>query len=217
MVLFMGGDKEVLLHGSDLDALSSSTRRELLKALGERRKTASELSLERKTSVQGVSEQLGKLEKSGLVKRAVNGKWVYYELTEKSAGLVGQSVPKKFFILLSTAFLALFTGFYRFLATQSAGSPLASSVAEPIRSTSKDLVAGAGNAVSPAQDSLVASVQQGVAGAPVNEIASKAVSQTSVAAAGVGREFAFSAVELLLIAVGAFLLAWALYAAVRKK
>ena len=52
--------------------------------LGEK-EDASELALERKMSVQSVSEQL-LLEKSGLVKRAENGKWVYYELTEKSEG-----------------------------------------------------------------------------------------------------------------------------------
>ena len=215
------GDKHVLLAGSDLSALSSSTRRELLKCLGEKRKTASELALERKMSVQSVSEQLSKLEKSGLVKRAENGKWVYYELTEKSEGLVDSSVPKKFFILLSTAILALFNGLFRFLTQQTTGLSNAVVAGEAMRSTSQDLVAGAAgqaqNALVTTAGQVASSVQQVAANASVKEISSKTAVDATLQAASVGREFAFSAVELLLIGVGAFLLAWALYAVVIKK
>ena len=85
-----------------LKALAADTRLDILKSLGKRRKTPSELSKELNLATSTVVEHLNKLEEAGLIKREETGhKWIYYNLTEKGSSLVRPKIPMNFIIVLS--------------------------------------------------------------------------------------------------------------------
>lgn len=107
---------EIAFDAKTFKALSCETRISLLKQLGERRKTASELSEALSISAPSVLEHLDKLINVGLIVRAENGssKWVYYELTEKGTILIGKKTQQNSafphsFVILAAVILA-FTG-----------------------------------------------------------------------------------------------------------
>ena len=70
---------------NELKTLLCYSRIRILKSLGERRKTVSELSKELKLSKSTIHEHLTKLREIGLVEKRTNPnrKWVYYELTDR--------------------------------------------------------------------------------------------------------------------------------------
>lgn len=100
-----------------IKALAADTRLEILKSLGNRRKTPSELSKELNLAVSTITEHIKKLEKAGLVKRKETGhKWVYYELTDKATGLVKPRYPVQFVLILSLGLIFVFSGVFRYFS-----------------------------------------------------------------------------------------------------
>jgi DNA-binding transcriptional ArsR family regulator len=85
-----------------LKALAADTRLDILKSLGKRRKTPSELSKELKLATSTVTEHLDKLEKAELIRREETGhKWIYYSLTPKGSNLVKPKYPVQFILIIS--------------------------------------------------------------------------------------------------------------------
>jgi len=100
-----------------IKALAADTRLEILKSLGNRRKTSSELSKELDLAVSTVTEHLNKLEKAGLVKRKDTGhKWIYYELTNKATGIVKPRYPVEFVLILSLGLIFVISGVFRYFS-----------------------------------------------------------------------------------------------------
>ena len=94
-----------------LKALAADTRLDILKSLGNRRKTPSELSKELNLATSTVTEHLDKLEEAGLIEREETGhKWIYYNLTAKGSSLVKPKIPMNFVIVLSVCIIVFFAG-----------------------------------------------------------------------------------------------------------
>ncbi len=76
--------------------LSSDTRKEIIRLLGERNMTVTELSKSLELSKSTVHEHLTKLLEAGFVNKLdqEGKKWVYYELTKKGKDVVGNRVKK---------------------------------------------------------------------------------------------------------------------------
>ena len=92
-----------------LKALAADTRLDILKSLGGRRKTPSELSKELNLATSTIVEHLTKLEEADLVRREETGhKWIYYALTPKGEGLIKPKYPVNFIIVLSITVLIIF-------------------------------------------------------------------------------------------------------------
>ncbi len=95
-----------------LKALAADTRLDILKSLGKRRKTPSELSKELNLATSTVVEHLNRLEEADLVRREETGhKWIYYALTKKGLALVKPKIPTHFVIVLSLCVIVVFAGF----------------------------------------------------------------------------------------------------------
>lgn len=95
-----------------LKALSADTRLDILKSLGKRRKTPSELSKELNLAASTVVEHLNKLEGAGLIRKEETGhKWIYYALTKKGSSLVKPKVPTQFIIVFSLIIFVVAVGF----------------------------------------------------------------------------------------------------------
>jgi DNA-binding transcriptional ArsR family regulator len=100
-----------VLDRSSLKALSADTRQDIIKLLGKRPHTASELSKKLSKHVTTVSEHLTTLEKSGLIrKKESTNKWVYYALTDKGERIF-KPTYYSWIIILSISVLALVFGF----------------------------------------------------------------------------------------------------------
>ncbi len=96
-----------------LKALAADTRLDILKSLGKRRKTPSELAKELNLAASTVVEHLNRLEEADLIRREETGhKWIYYNLTEKGSSLVRPKIPTQFVIVLGLCILAVFIGFF---------------------------------------------------------------------------------------------------------
>jgi DNA-binding transcriptional ArsR family regulator len=94
-----------------LKALAADTRLDILKSLGKRRKTPSELSKELNLAASTVIEHLNKLEEAGLIRKEETGhKWIYYNLTQKGSSLVKPKVPTQFIIVLSLCIFVVIVG-----------------------------------------------------------------------------------------------------------
>lgn len=90
---------------SEIKALASSTRIEILKKLSERNHTVSELSRILNLSKPTVLHHMRVLEAAGLIRRVDDErKWVYYQLTEKGRVVIRLRRIK---LLLSILILAL--------------------------------------------------------------------------------------------------------------
>lgn len=100
-------DDTITLDKGAFKALASDTRVGILKSLGIRRKTLSELAREHGMSVSTIKEHLDNLSGVGLVEQKDEGhKWKYYELTRKGRGVLNPE-ERKIWILLSISALAL--------------------------------------------------------------------------------------------------------------
>ncbi len=124
---------EIVVTRDVLKAIGADTRIAILKALGERQKTQSELATELKLSPPTVLEHLDHLASAGLVERIDDGrKWKYYKLTKTGARIVSKSPIHVVMILsfsLLVALAALFliaqkTIFLTPVVPQSAASTL---------------------------------------------------------------------------------------------
>ncbi len=110
---------KITLDKAAFKALASETRVSLLKKLGNRRATPSELAQSLGVSPQAASEHLAQLERAGLVRRDSRPedegrKWVYFSLTEKGRALVAPSEQRKIWVLLSVAAVLLAFGAFSF-------------------------------------------------------------------------------------------------------
>ncbi len=105
-------------------ALASDTRVDILKSLGERKKTVTELAESLNLSKSTVHEHLKVLVKAGLVKRIdTPNKWVYYGLTWKGFGLI-QNNLKKIILMLSVTFVSFLVGVYEVARFILRGEPV---------------------------------------------------------------------------------------------
>lgn len=99
------------LDRDTIKLLASDTRSDILKSLGERRKTLSELSRELGLAPATLTEQLKALEKGGLVKKMDEGrKWKYYELTRKTKKMTQPQFPV--FVVIASLIVILFAGVF---------------------------------------------------------------------------------------------------------
>jgi DNA-binding transcriptional ArsR family regulator len=102
-----------------LKALSSGSRIEILRRLGEKRRTVTELSKELNLTKPTVHEHLSKLLDAGLImKRDGQHKWVYYELARKGREILHPHETTKIRVLLVSALIAFVGGIlyiYRFV------------------------------------------------------------------------------------------------------
>ena len=145
-----------MLDQATFKALAAGTRVKILKTLGQRRHTQSELSAVLNISVPTAKEHLAALEKAGLVNRNEEGrKWIYYSLTEK-AKCVLDPERKRLWIVLGF-FLASVAGTIITARNYFAGQlvALAGSAPEPAR-----MFAAKEAAVEVAQDSIVATAAE---------------------------------------------------------
>ena len=149
-------EPKIVLDQATFKALAAGTRVKILKTLGQRRHTQSELSAVLNISVPTIKEHLSALEKAGLVNRNEEGrKWIYYSLTEK-AKCVLDPERKRLWIVLGF-FLASVAGTIITVKNYFAGQmvALAGSVPEPAR-----MFAAKEAAVEIAQDSVVATAAE---------------------------------------------------------
>ncbi|MDD3178164.1 MAG: winged helix-turn-helix domain-containing protein [Candidatus ainarchaeum sp.] len=106
-------NEKILINRKTLKAIASDTRMNILKALGNRKYTLSELSSKLSLSNATVKEHLDVLVNSDLIKKNENDyKWKYYSLTEKGKKLIN---PKEVKILIS--FMVSFLATIGFLIT----------------------------------------------------------------------------------------------------
>ncbi len=102
--------EEVVLDKSAFKALAVDTRVNILKILGTRRHTQSELAASLNMSVPTVKEHLDALVKAELVERQDDGhKWIYYALSKKGKAILNPE-ERKFWILLSTTIITIAGG-----------------------------------------------------------------------------------------------------------
>ncbi len=108
-------EDKITLDREVFKALSSDTRVNILKSLGRRRKTLSELSKEFGMSVSTIKEHLDNLCKVDLIVQKDEGhKWKYYELTLKGKNVLNPS-EAKIWIVIGLAGLAVILTAYDFL------------------------------------------------------------------------------------------------------
>lgn len=98
---------KVVLDLETFKALASESRLSVLRALGERRKTLSELARDLELNKATVHEHLQVLVASGLVKKLDEGrKWIYYELTWRGQTLLNPEASTAFSVLLALSVAA---------------------------------------------------------------------------------------------------------------
>src|SRR5437773_1504625 len=104
----MPGVAKVTLDAETFRALASSTRLAVLRALGERRKTLTELARDLDLNKATLHEHLQLLSTADLVrKRDDEGrKWIYYELTWRGQRLLNPQETTTFNVLLGLGTLA---------------------------------------------------------------------------------------------------------------
>lgn len=98
---------KVTLDLETFKALASTTRLSVLKTLGERRKTLSEISRDLDLNKATVHEHLAVLVATGLVKKNDEGrKWIYYELSWQGERLLHPQESTTFAVLLGLSVVA---------------------------------------------------------------------------------------------------------------
>lgn len=101
------GVAKVTLDLETFKALASPTRLSVLKTLGERRKTLSEISRDLDLNKATVHEHLAVLVATGLVKKLDEGrKWIYYELSWQGERLLRPEESTTFAVLLGLSVVA---------------------------------------------------------------------------------------------------------------
>jgi DNA-binding transcriptional ArsR family regulator len=112
----MAMEEQIILDKESFKALAVDTRVLILKTLGKRRHTQSEIAADLNLSVPTIKQHLDAMEKAGLVQRNEEGrKWVYYSLTRKGKAIVNPE-EKKFWIALAVTILTVvgaISGFVR--------------------------------------------------------------------------------------------------------
>ena len=103
----MNDEEAIPLDPDLIKVLASDTRRDILRYLGERPMTVTELSKVLDLRKATVSEHLKKLTDAGLTSRREDGRlWVYYELTRSGKRIVNPGRTRFYLIVASTAIAA---------------------------------------------------------------------------------------------------------------
>ncbi len=167
----------ITLDKDTFKALASENRIAILKSLDARRKTASELSHELGTTVQGISEHLHSLQQAGLVERQESErKWVYYKLTEKGSAVLHPD-SKKFWVLIALSLLA-FSAYFFTPMTEGSGGIISSDSSQAVAQNQRNaMIAQA----TPAPANAAAAEQISSSGNSNGVESSKSVTQTHAA------------------------------------
>ncbi len=124
----------ISLDKETFKALAGETRVQILKELGERQKTQSELAAKLHLSAPTVNEHLSLLKKAGLVQEIDDGhKWKYFSLSPKGKSIMNPG-EKQILLVLSVLTIA-FAGFLLMILSQL------SSVASFSRNVASDSIA----------------------------------------------------------------------------
>jgi len=114
---------ELKLDSKTFKALANERRVDILKLLGERRHTQSEIAGELELAVPTVKEHLSALVTAGLIEQHDEGrKWKYYSLT-KSGKAVLAPEETKIWIMLGVFLLSAVGAAYRFFTLKSVIAP----------------------------------------------------------------------------------------------
>jgi len=120
---------ELKLDSKTFKALANEKRVDMLKLLGERRHTQSEIASELGLAVPTVKEHLSALVTAGLIEQHDEGrKWKYYSLT-KSGKAVLAPEETKIWIMLGVFLLSAVGAAYRFFTLKSVVAPVAETFA----------------------------------------------------------------------------------------
>ena len=153
-----------LIGRETFKALSAPSRIDIVKKLGKRRATATELAESLKLSVPTVTEHLRVLEQAGIVAAEHSErKWRYWELTQRGRAMLAPSSDNSFWVMLVAMFvgITLFTwGLYSMPAPGGA----------PMKEVSETALSAAGAFAVPAAPPTpipVTAVSGGIAGRDV--------------------------------------------------
>jgi len=118
-------EEKIKVSKSLLKTLTVDTRTDILKCLGNRQMTASELSRKLDKHVTTISEHLQNLKDSDLVERIERPgrKWVYYRLTKPGKDIIRPESHRWVFII-SVTFICFIGGFYFATANSYPGDSL---------------------------------------------------------------------------------------------
>lgn len=119
---------ELKLDTKTFKALANERRVDILKLLGERRHTQSEIAGELSLAVPTVKEHLAALVSAGLVEQHDEGrKWKYYALTKSGKSVLAPE-EAKIWIMLGVFLLSAVGAAYRFFTLKSLVAPEMASV-----------------------------------------------------------------------------------------
>jgi DNA-binding transcriptional ArsR family regulator len=120
---------ELKLDSKTFKALANEKRVDMLKLLGERRHTQSEIASELGLAVPTVKEHLSALVTAGLIEQHDEGrKWKYYSLTRSGKAVLAPE-ETKIWIMLGVFLLSAVGAAYRFFTLKSVVAPVAETFA----------------------------------------------------------------------------------------
>jgi DNA-binding transcriptional ArsR family regulator len=109
-------DQRIVLDEKSFRALSADSRVSILKSLGERRRTLSELSQKLSLGNSTIKEHCDILVQAELIKQIDEGrKWKYYELTQKGKQIIMPSLFDEVKVLIVLCFATLIVGGFAFM------------------------------------------------------------------------------------------------------
>jgi DNA-binding transcriptional ArsR family regulator len=151
-------EESITLDRKAFKVLASDTRVDILKHLGKRRMTLTELSKRLGMSASSVKEHMDGLASAGLVVQKDDGhKWKYYELTGKGRGILSP-VDKRVYFILGISVILMLGGFYAMFVHGWGQAFLAGGASPPGFAPLASTAAGAGDmrAAENAQDAIQA-------------------------------------------------------------
>ncbi len=137
-------EDKVTLDMESFKILASETRVAIMKSLGRRRKTLTELSKELSMSPSTVKEHMDSLCRGGLTVLIDDGhKWKYYELTRKGKDILNPGATR-IMIILSVSVIGFFSVLYDMLrrAGEAGNFMLASSAQDSLGASETAKAAG---------------------------------------------------------------------------
>ena len=107
---------EITLTITEFKALASDTRTGIIKLLGKRNYTLSEISGKMSLAAPTVKQHLSVLQSAGLIEQLDEGrKWKYYALTRKGKKIILQETPASVFIVLALSVVGMIGVIYGLL------------------------------------------------------------------------------------------------------
>ena len=126
-------ERQIVLDERSFKALSADSRVSILKSLGERRRTLSELSQKLDLGNSTVKEHCDILIQAQLIKQIDEGrKWKYYELTQKGKQIVLPNLMEEVKVLIILCIGVIMVGAVAFFALQMTSGIGASSASAPM-------------------------------------------------------------------------------------